>query len=275
LFALLFSPYRGLFYGSPFLAFGVAGTYRMLLEKRSRSEALLFAAIVAFFVLFNASFNAWHGGSGTGPRYLVPAIPFLALPAVFAFSNQRIAACALATYSVATMSLATAVDPWAPIGNRFYALYPGRHLERYDPLFDYHIPLFIDASPAVLRNAGIEAALARYAARAKATGESQPRISETIADMRQRLRALGSDIPPSVVPIAAFRGPVSVNPLGAFEGMLFVLSPPGSALATWNAFNCGEWVFPQSRFSLAPLGVVVLLVWAMAWRRCRRVDRSL
>ena len=40
-------------------------------------------------MLFNVSFNGWHGGSGLGPRYLSPIVPLLAVPMLFATRLYR------------------------------------------------------------------------------------------------------------------------------------------------------------------------------------------
>ncbi|MCX5886696.1 MAG: hypothetical protein NT096_12440 [Proteobacteria bacterium] len=80
---LLFSPYRGLFFSSPVLLMAIPGIYFFFKDKRWRSEAILCAAISVFFILYIASFHAWHGGSAAGPRYLLPAYPYFFLLAGF------------------------------------------------------------------------------------------------------------------------------------------------------------------------------------------------
>lgn len=82
---LLFSPYRGLFVSSPILLLSLVGIIVSFREERWRREVVLCSAVALLFTLFIASFHAWHGGSGVGPRYLVPVFPFLFVPAVFAY----------------------------------------------------------------------------------------------------------------------------------------------------------------------------------------------
>jgi hypothetical protein len=80
--------------------------------------------------------------------------------------------------------------------------------------------------------------------------------------------------------LAAIRGPVSVNPIGAYDGLLtFSFFPAGSVETEWNSFNVGEFLFPQSRASLLPLllvtgglGAVLIFV---AVRRDRRGEEVL
>ena len=83
--ALLISPFRGLFTGAPVLVLGAIGLVAMLRQPRFRAEGLVCSAMVLHVLLFNMSFTNWNGGWGCGPRYLIPALPFLALP-IAAFS---------------------------------------------------------------------------------------------------------------------------------------------------------------------------------------------
>jgi hypothetical protein len=53
------------------------------------------------------------------------------------------------------------------------------------------------------------------------------------------------------------RGPVSVNPVGVFEGMFeYDFFPAGSPPTRWASFNVGEFLWPDSRWSLLPLFLV-------------------
>ena len=78
--ALLVSPFRGVFTGSPVLVLGAIGLVVMLRGTHLRAEGLVCAAMFAHLLVFNMSFANWNGGWGCGPRYLIPALPFLALP---------------------------------------------------------------------------------------------------------------------------------------------------------------------------------------------------
>ncbi|MDY6765843.1 MAG: hypothetical protein SVW77_00590 [Candidatus Nanohaloarchaea archaeon] len=78
LLRLLFYPSRGLFFYSPVLLLAVPGI--VLLYRRNRDMAVLIGGIVGMFLAFNAGWLFWFGGPSLGPRYLVPMLPFLALP---------------------------------------------------------------------------------------------------------------------------------------------------------------------------------------------------
>jgi hypothetical protein len=87
LWGITFGVHRGLFFLSPFLLLSVLG-YRRLLEMRScRAEFWVLLLAPAVFFLFNASSAMWQGGFAVGPRYLVPALPFLALPAALGLAD--------------------------------------------------------------------------------------------------------------------------------------------------------------------------------------------
>ena len=120
----------GLFAISPVLLFAFAGAVVMLRRRVLRRELAMIAAAAAIFVVTNISFNGWHGGSAIGPRYLLPAVPLLAIPMLFATTMLRPLWIALAAVSIAINLLAAAVDPT-----------PGAPIPW--PLRDYYLPVFI------------------------------------------------------------------------------------------------------------------------------------
>jgi hypothetical protein len=83
---LLFDPARGLFVFAPILLVAIAALPR---AKRTMSREA-FAALVIVptaLIIFYSGYPNWHGGWSVGPRYLIPAIPFLLFPLVFAATS--------------------------------------------------------------------------------------------------------------------------------------------------------------------------------------------
>lgn len=112
--ALLVSRYRGLFFSSPALLLGCWGVATMLRERRVRTEGVVVAAIAAVYLLANAAFVAWHAGWNYAPRYLIPAVPFVALGLAPAFARAPRLSLAVAIVSGAATLLPTAITPFVP-----------------------------------------------------------------------------------------------------------------------------------------------------------------
>jgi hypothetical protein len=244
LLAVTFSPFRGLFVSSPVLLVGPVGLWIMLRDRRLRADGWVCAAIVAFYLLFTMSFNAWQGGNGVGPRYLVPAVPFLCLALPLAITRLPRLTAGLAAISIALTVLVTAVDAQAPVVD-----VPGRPLWKASPVTEYVLPLFVSGRADPLLDAVVEAT-------ARRTGEDARALRERVV----RGDAAG-------LPLALVHGPVSANPIGMYEAWFFTSFPPGSPEAAGNSFNAGEMIFPESRLSLLPL---LLFEGALAWMILRR-----
>jgi len=87
--AYLVSPNRGLFFFSPVILFALPGIWLVwknipALNPSIRAVLLLFAACVPVNILVYCSFPAWWGGESFGYRYLVDALPVLAVFLAFA-----------------------------------------------------------------------------------------------------------------------------------------------------------------------------------------------
>jgi len=106
LLELLFFPYRGLFVSSPILLLSFPGALFLFREKTWRAEATVCMIVSLFFVMFTASFYAWNGGSAPGPRYLLPAYPYIFLLAGFSLSRMP---CLFATAGIASIVINLAI----------------------------------------------------------------------------------------------------------------------------------------------------------------------
>lgn len=90
LYGLFFSPYRGLMWYSPILWLAVPGI--LLLRRRDRVLAFRIFVMVLTIALMFAGWWSWDGGVVWGPRFMIPAIPLLAVclaPVLEAAAAQR------------------------------------------------------------------------------------------------------------------------------------------------------------------------------------------
>jgi hypothetical protein len=85
LWGITFSPFRGLFVLSPLLLLAVPGFVLWYRSGEHRPEFWMALASVSALFCFNSSSIMWWGGFAVGPRYLLPMLPFMALPITFVF----------------------------------------------------------------------------------------------------------------------------------------------------------------------------------------------
>lgn len=126
---ILFTGFRGLFYSAPWLLMAIPGAIALARRPRYRAEAIVCVVIALLYIWLNASLVDWEGGWAMGPRYLIPAIPFLAILAAgmgrIPLGDRRragvlttvgsLAFGALSVYSMFHMLVGTAVKPEVPI----------------------------------------------------------------------------------------------------------------------------------------------------------------
>ncbi len=77
---MTFSLYRGLFILSPLLLLAFPGLVYWWRNKTFRAELVVVAAAILAMGVFNSSSIMWWGGFSVGPRYFLPAVPFMAIP---------------------------------------------------------------------------------------------------------------------------------------------------------------------------------------------------
>lgn len=258
---LLVSPYRGIFYTSPVLLLGVYGWLR--LPNGLRAEKWLFASVFGLFYFVNSCFNGYHGGFCSEPRYLGPAVPFLALPMVFAFDRFPKVSSVLAVVSIFFQLMITAVNVESPVGVGSIAMVDSRPDWQYSPLTEYALPIFWSGHAWPILNRLVDQELKSREL------DSDPAAKESTAQwLQERTQLLETIARSEKEPflLATFRGPVSVNPVGAYEGSFYHLFEPFTPQTRWSSFNAGEFLFPESRLSLLPLLAACGLLLFLAWR---------
>ncbi|MCX5660568.1 MAG: hypothetical protein NTW19_12715 [Planctomycetota bacterium] len=114
LYWLSFHPFRGLAYCCPVLALAPLGLIPGATRTARLRLYLLPLAIASTFVLFNLSFNGWTGGCVVGPRYLLPAVPFIYVMVVHAYDACRWICWPVMIASVVIMLAVTAVAAQMP-----------------------------------------------------------------------------------------------------------------------------------------------------------------
>jgi hypothetical protein len=106
---LLFSS-RGLLTISPVLAMAAAGVARLYRGTR-RAEAVTITVICVGYLVYNAGYYLPFGGAFSGPRLLMPMLPFLALGLVEAYRRYPGPTVALGAASMFATVVATVTHP--------------------------------------------------------------------------------------------------------------------------------------------------------------------
>ena len=107
---------KGLLVLTPLAAAGVGGLIA-LLRGTARREATLALGVSAAFLLYNSSYYLPFGGWVPGPRFLIAALPFVALGIAAALRAAPLTAAVLAAPSVLSMVGATLTEPLAEPGS--------------------------------------------------------------------------------------------------------------------------------------------------------------
>jgi len=86
---ILFSGERGLLWLSPILVLTPMGWWSME-TAGERALMILCLGIFFSFLIINSGVDDWEGGASTGPRYITPSLPFLALPFAWLWEKSRV-----------------------------------------------------------------------------------------------------------------------------------------------------------------------------------------
>jgi hypothetical protein len=276
--ALTISPWRGVFILSPVIIMAMACLLRGWKMEALVAERRLILACAAFFFLINICFNGFHGGFAAGPRYLIPALPFLCIPLAGAFVRWPRVTTLLAAVSIVQQSLLTVTDALNPLGlgAHVWVSYPGEWKEKLagnSLVWRYAWPMFSRGRAWPVVDAKFDEWIGKQRAELKKKGLADEEAEAQLAKLRAEawVKIMRGD--PEPLWIAAIEGPVSSNVLGVWEGTAFGLFPAHSPETRWGAFNAGELLFPESRWSLAPLAGL-WIAGAFLLRRASRESAS-
>jgi hypothetical protein len=102
---------RGLLTLTPVIAAAVAGLVLMWRREERRPEVATTAAVGVVYFLYNAGYWLAFGGGSPGPRFLIPALPFVALGLATAYRRLPAVTLALAIPSFVMMGAAAISFP--------------------------------------------------------------------------------------------------------------------------------------------------------------------
>jgi hypothetical protein len=107
-FDLLFAG-RGLIAMTPIIVMAVVGVFMM--RRRHRAEANTILAVAAVYFIYNSGYWLPYGGGTPGPRFLIPALPFVAIGLAYAYKRLPALTLGLAIPSALFMLVGTLTYP--------------------------------------------------------------------------------------------------------------------------------------------------------------------
>src|SRR5262245_13866931 len=100
---------RGLIVLTPIVVMALVGVFMM--RRRHRAEANTILAVAVVYFLYNAGYWLPYGGGTPGPRFLIPALPFVAVGLAYAYRRLPALTLGLAIPSAFLMVVATLTYP--------------------------------------------------------------------------------------------------------------------------------------------------------------------
>lgn len=101
---------KGLLTLSPILGLALVGIV-LLHRQGNRAEAYVIGGLFMAYLTYNSGYWLPFGGGSPGPRFLIPTLPFLAIPLAVAWRRWPATAFALAAVSALLMATATMTLP--------------------------------------------------------------------------------------------------------------------------------------------------------------------
>jgi hypothetical protein len=120
LYLIALKPGRGLFYQSPFLLFSFYGFLIGMKDKNWRGAVVVSVLIIAFGFALNSAWPFPEGGMASGPRHLIPVLPYMIFLCAFPFAEsgecRRGIFAGLVLVSSILIAAVNATNPQPPIG---------------------------------------------------------------------------------------------------------------------------------------------------------------